>query len=98
MQWYVKHFADGRVALRPGGSLQEFQEVSAAFSSSHRGALVCVRPASNGAVGIYLAPAAAEFAIMIQASPCEKPPPEGLVPLCGSAACRALVRAAPEPG
>lgn len=86
MCWYAKRFPGGEVELRARGGVGEFAEVFEVFARTRSGAAVfCARDA-NGAVTIYFPPVAAEFARMIRACEVDKPPRDGLTPLCGDAA------------
>jgi hypothetical protein len=80
MTWYAKRFPDGRVALSPHGGIQDFKDVFEAFAKTCPGAaLFCHFDEDDGSATIFLTPAAAEFAAMIQASASEPPIPNGRV-------------------
>lgn len=81
MCWYVKHFPDGEIELRPHGGQQEFAEVFAAFASTHAGAAVFCAHDGVGGVTLYLSPRSTEFARMIQAREAARPGLEELMPL-----------------
>ena len=87
MPWYAKRFADGRICLRPDGSLVEFTEVFEAFAKTVSGAkLLCRIDEGDGSATVYLSPSAAEFAAMIRASESTPPPPDDrVIPLVSCA-------------
>ena len=82
MAWYEKRLADGRVALRPNGGIQEFKEVFEAFAETKPGAAVFYAANDDDAgASLILTPQAEEFARMIQATQIPRPYLERLIPL-----------------
>jgi hypothetical protein len=72
--WYQKQFAEGRIGLSPQSSLEDFKEVFAAFAHRRPGAAAFFRLEADGSAIVYLTPASAEFAAMIQATAIEGEP------------------------
>jgi hypothetical protein len=86
--WYSKALGDGAAAFAPSVRIQKmFPPLFTALGQPSRMAVFSRHDRRANVVTAYFSPAAAQLAAFFDATPCEKPPSDGIGLLVGDARC-----------